>query len=307
MWSDKAVIDRIEIENSKYDLILANEIDSLPLALSLAKGIPVLYDAHEYSPREYEENFLWRFCRKGLCEYLCKKYLSKANAMTTVCEGIADEYRKNFSVNPSIITNAVAYAELKPAMTSSDRIKLIHHGSVVPGRKIENMIDMMKYLDKRFELYLMLVPGSYAEYFKQLEKKAEVFSGRVFFVSPVKMNEVVTAINKYDIGFYILEPSNFNNEHALPNKFFEFIQARLALAIGPSPEMSRLIREYDCGIVAGSFEPHEMAKRLNELTREKIMHYKMQSHLHARELSAEENGKKLSNIVESLIKSGKNS
>jgi hypothetical protein len=31
---------------------------------------------------------------------------------------------------------------------------------------------------------------------------------------------------------------------ALPNKFFEFIQARLAVAIWPSPEMSKITKTF---------------------------------------------------------------
>jgi len=40
------------------------------------------------------------------------------------------------------------------------------------------------------------------------------------------------------------------NLHALSDKLFEFIQACLADAIGPSPEMARIIHEDSCGIVA---------------------------------------------------------
>ena len=37
---------------------------------------------------------------------------------------------------------------------------------------------------------------------------------------------IVRTINQFDLGVYLLPPVNFNSAHALPNKFFEFIQAR---------------------------------------------------------------------------------
>jgi hypothetical protein len=37
--------------------------------------------------------------------------------------------------------------------------------------------------------------------------------------------------------------------------FVEFIQARLAVAVDPSPEMARLVQRYGCGVVAPDFPP----------------------------------------------------
>ena len=69
---------------------------------------------------------------------------------------------------------------------------------------------------------------------------------------------------------FLLEPTNFNYLHALPNKFFEFIQARLAVAIGPSPEMEQLATGHGFGIVAPSFEPQELAARISSLSAQDI-------------------------------------
>ena len=88
---------------------------------------------------------------------------------------------------------------------------------------------------------------------------------------------------------YLLPPTSFNTQHALPNKFFEFIQPRLAIAIGPSPEMAKIVEAHDCGVVARDFEPKSLANCLLKLDYNKINHYKCQSHRIARKLSAEQN------------------
>ena len=80
------------------------------------------------------------------------------------------------------------------------------------------------------------------------------------------MHRIVDTIAQYDIGLFLLSPANFNYYHALPNKLFEFVQARLAVAIGPSPEMARIVNDHDLGIVAPDFEPTTMAAHLNALT-----------------------------------------
>jgi len=88
----------------------------------------------------------------------------------------------------------------------------------------------------------------------------------------------------------------------LPNKFFEFIQARLAVAIGPSPEMARIVREHDLGIVSGDFSPKTFARSLSSLDGEKINYYKLRSHRIARRMSAERNKEILLDLVCQLLR-----
>ena len=90
--------------------------------------------------------------------------------------------------------------------------------------------------------------------------------------------------------------------YALPNKFFEFIQARLAIAIGPSPEMARLVKQYNLGIVSQDFTPKSMAESLNSLTKEQIRQYKENANQTAKILNAEREGEKLLRILEEVLK-----
>ena len=88
----------------------------------------------------------------------------------------------------------------------------------------------------------------------------------------------------------------------LPNKFFEFIQARLAIAIGPSPEMARLTKQYNLGIISKNFTPKSMAESLNSLTKEQILQYKENANQAAKILNAEREGEKLFRILEEIAK-----
>jgi hypothetical protein len=81
--------------NKKFDLVIANDIESLPWAFQFYSSTPVLFDAHEYAPRHFEDRLSWRIFFKGFNTYLCKKYIPKVAAMTTVGKGLAVEYEKN--------------------------------------------------------------------------------------------------------------------------------------------------------------------------------------------------------------------
>ena len=167
-------------------------------------------------------------------------------------------------------------------------------------RGIEIMIETMDYVDNRFSLDLMLVANWNLEYYEELKAMAQN-RNNVRIIPPVAFEEIVPFSSQYDIGFYILQPTSYNCKYALPNKFFEFIQARLALAIGPSPEMAKYLKAYDLGIVAPNFTPQSMAESLNALTKEQILIYKENANKTAKILNATKEGEKLLNIIERVL------
>lgn len=290
--------------HKKFDLIIANDIESLPWSFQFYSSTPVLLDAHEYAPRHFEDRLSWRIFFQGFNTYLCKKYIPKVAAMTTVGKGLAVEYEKNFGVKPTIITNANWYYAIQPSPVT-EKIRMIHHGGSTPSRKLELMIEMMKHLDERFELDLMLiVPPSasnktkgYIDYLKSLASNDK----RIRFLPAIKSSGIVTFINPYDIGVFLLPPVNFNYANTLPNKLFDFIQARLAIAIGPTSEMAEIVNKYDIGVVAEDFTPQALAAKLKSITPERLSQLKRNTLKTAEELTAEKNQRQLQNLLKTLL------
>lgn len=298
-WSsDKTEIIE-KLKDRSFDLIIANDADTVPLAVKLAKPeTKTIFDAHEYAPLEFTESIRWRVMRQPLMKHICREYIPRVTARTTVCRGIAEMYEHEYGEKFEVITNATGYKDLKPLPTKAEKIRLIYHGFVHPSRKSEQQIEMMRLLPGNFELNLMLVGE--ADYIESLKKTAES-QPNVKFLPPVATSEIANFISQFDVGVYSLPPTNFNNRHALPNKFFEFIQARLAVVVAPSPEMARIVREYDLGVVAEDFSPESMADAVKTLTPEKIDYFKAQSAKHAYELSAEKNRERYLRLIESIF------
>ncbi len=290
----------LELRKQNFDLILTNDLQTLPLALKLAKdkNVKVVYDAHEYTPLEGEGIPEWVTKYQDYYTYLCKKYLPQTATMFTVCDGIAQEYHKNFGVKPLVLTNATAFYDSKPQFIA-DKVRIIHHGIAGAARRLDLLIEMMDYLDARFTLDLMLMNNhpAYIEELKQMAKNNK----KITFIEPVETKNIPLFTNQYDIGIFILPFTNFNYHFALPNKFFEFIQARLMIAIGPSPEMQKITEKYDLGVVAADFDVKTLAAKLNSLTNEQIMHHKQQADKYAYELSAENNKKLLQKTIQEVL------
>ena len=92
-----------------FGLIVANDIDTLPVVLTHRERAKILFDAHEYAPRQFEHWFLWRFFIQKYKEHLCRTRIPQVDAMTTVGPAIADEYARVFGVRPSVVLNAPYY------------------------------------------------------------------------------------------------------------------------------------------------------------------------------------------------------
>jgi len=292
-WSKEPIKYTLRcFEDTAFDLIIANDLEALPVALRLAGDGPVLFDAHEFYPGQFTRK---RIFQTLMTKYLCKKYIPKASKMMTVCGGIANEYQRLYSVAPVVVTNAPDYEALEAKAVDPGRRRIVHHGAAVERRGMEKMIQLMDYLDDTYCLDFYLLPV-HPEYYKKLEKLSSN-NKQIRFLDPVRTSEIVITTNKYDIGVYILEPGNFNQEHALPNKFFEFIQARLAVAIGPSREMAKIVRENDLGVVAKDFEPESLAEEIKKLSAEDIMRFKRNSHKVAKELSAQKNKETIARLA----------
>ena len=193
-----------------------------------------------------------------------------------------------------MVTNSPLFENISPHSTGSV-VKIVHHGIGAPIRKIELMAEAVKLLDERFELYLILVNGD-PDYIRRLESDYSDCSN-IHFLPPVPMPDIAKFISQFDIGMFILEPEIFNYEWALPNKFFEFIQGRLAIAVGPSPEMARIVQDYGLGIVSPDFSAESMATSLRSLSPQDIDEYKQNSDQCAELFSAKSNREKMLVIV----------
>lgn len=309
------VAARDAIVAARPDLIHANEAIGLPAALAAANvlgrdfaghvAIPVLFDAHEYSPDRLPHGTLTRFLAQPFYTWLIRTLAPRAGAMTSVADGIAARYREEFGLAPVVIRNCPRYEALPFVPTDPARIRLAHHGVARRARRLADMIAVVAACDERFVLDFMLVesdPGYVDDLRDQADKLAP---GRVTFSTPVAPAAIAATLNaRADIGLFLLPPVDFSYRYALPNKLFEFIMAGLAVAIGPSPEMARVVAAHGCGVIADDFAPATLASRLSALSAAEIDACKRRSLEAARSLNAEAEMGRLMALYATLLAAG---
>ena len=289
-----------QLMGNHYDLIISHDLVLLPFIFMIKNETTrVLFDAREYYPRNFDDNLYWKLTKKTVNHYLCSTYLHRCDKMITVSQGLADEYQREYGVKAEVVMSLPYPQNIFPSQPEPGVIRMIHHGNASPSRKTEMMIEMMDFVDDRFTLDLMMMVIN-RTYWNKIVKMVEQ-RPNVRIVPPVSMQEIVPTISHYDIGLFLVPPTNFNLKHTLPNKLFEFIQARLAVAIGPSIDMKKIVDQYKCGIVSSEFNPQSLAAELNKLTMERIAELKGNSNRAASELNAEVSGKRVQKIVSELI------
>ena len=201
-------------------------------------------------PEEFSHDLIWRTFVAPLMRHNCAVYLKRSAAVTTVCEPLAERYRASYGVPTQVVRNASEWVDLHPSPVADDHIRLVHSGGAQAGRRIDLLIRSALDLGERFSLDLYLVAaGDGGKYLTHLRELAGD-DPRIRFHEPVTPAELPTTLNAYDVGVYCLPPVSVNTRYALPNKFFDFVQARLAVAVGPSEGMAPLTREFGLGPVS---------------------------------------------------------
>lgn len=289
------------VKGHNFDLIVANEARALPLAHHIAGGTPIWGDLHEWAPEERVQVLSWRLLVAPLMTSVCKRYLPQTDAISVVNDSIAELYERHFSCATETVRNARPFVDLAPQPLADGPIRLVHSGAAVPGRNLEGMIEAVSLLGADYTLDFYLIEArDNGRYLRQIQNLA-AGNGQIHFHPSVPPNELPETLNGYDLGIYSLPPKTRNQALMLPNKFFDFVQARLGIVFSPSPETSRLIQEHHVGVVTEDFSPASLAATIESLSRDQIWAYKQNTHRAAQALSSESDSEVVRGIVRRLL------
>lgn len=270
------------LKGRKFDAVIANDIEPVGMVIDLFGADKVHADLHEYYPGLQDEDPAWVKLRQPYYRWMLANNASKAASVTTVSEGIAQRYVKEFGFGAGVVANALPFQDLQPSAVHHP-IPLVHLGAALPNRHIETMMRAAAATKTplTFDLYLT---GIGTPYYQSLRTLAEQLGDRVHLKEPLGRAELIPTLNTYDVGIHSLPATATNNRLALPNKFFDFVQACLAVVVGPTPEMARLVEKFNLGIVAGGFDEEDLVSALDQLDPDAIARWKHNSRDAAEEL-----------------------
>ncbi len=286
-----------KIRTFNFDLIICHDLELLPYVFQANKDATVLFDAREYYPRHFENSLLWRFVQSPFQEHLCRKYLKYINRGITVSAGLKRGYLDNFGINMEVFYSLPPAFDLQPSAINNE-LRLIHHGGSNPERKIEQLIYAMDFVRKGIFLDIMLTgTGRYYNFLQKLCSTRK----NVKLIPPVEYKQIIPVLNRYDMGIIFYPASSFNLKHCMPNKLFEFVQARLGILTAPLFDIKNFVESNNLGNVCKSFSPESLATSINNLSYENVKAYKIQANNIAVFYNQKESRAKVKELVRSIL------
>jgi glycosyltransferase involved in cell wall biosynthesis len=286
------------------DIYIANDWPVLPIALELAAahGAILGYDTHEYALEEYGHSRRWRLLTRPLVRAIEEHGLRHAVVRSTVSRGIAEDMARAYGLDaPLAVIRNVPDRQTVVVPAPGETITILYHGILAPERGLEEAVAAMALVPPEFRLVLR-GPGQ-TGFIDRLERSAQAagVADRVTIAPAVPMTELVQAAAAADIGLFAPPSRSKQNRYALPNKFFEYIQAGLALCIGDLPDMAPLLREKELGLGVTECTPAAIAATLNAFDRPAIERFKANSRKAAEELNWQVEQRKLIALYESAL------
>jgi hypothetical protein len=274
----------------RADIWLANDWTALPLARLLAaeQSVPYIYDTHELAVDEYAHVWRWRMLQRPVVAAIERAGISGAAVTSCVSQGISDRLHKLYKLRakPMLVRNMPQY-EAHGLRPCGEPIEVLYHGIVNVGRGLEACIDSVALWRSEFRLTIR-GPGP-SDYLASLLQRVQErkLEARVTIAPPVPMTELVAQAARFDIGLFALPGYSAQNVHVLPNKFFEYVMAGLALCVSDLPEMTGLVRKHDLGQTILAATPRAIAVSINAFHRSNIETYKANALAAARLLNWE--------------------
>ncbi|MCK5077342.1 MAG: glycosyltransferase, partial [Calditrichia bacterium] len=223
------------LKKLSFDLLHIHELWPLPGSVLAVKGknIPTIYDAHEFFMgieifnQKKKEKWIW---------YLAEKmFTPAADALITVSEPHRRIYNltyKHFLKKDTMVIHNVPEKVSAESLKIEKDMKLperyiVFQGLFRPKRGIIPMLKSMKYIDDGTVL-LLCGYGELEEEMKKIIKK-ENLENRIQFHGKFNPDEILPITANALAGIVLFEPTSINYRYAMPNKFFEYIQAETPL------------------------------------------------------------------------------
>jgi glycosyltransferase involved in cell wall biosynthesis len=288
----------------KASLILSNDLDTL-LGARLAaviRRIPQVHDCHEYYRGVPELNGRTGTIRAWKC--IEDHIFPKLRCILAVNRSVADLYSNEYKKEITVIRNVPV---TKPERIPKDRTSLgippdakiiLYQGAVNIDRGIEEAIEAMKLVNSKA---ILLILGT-GDIFGKLQElvKSEGLSEKVILAGAIPLEELHSYTCLADIGLSIEKNVSINYYLSLPNKFLDYIQARVPVLVSPFPEMKTIVEKYDIGEMIERHDADYLAGKIDAMLNdpEKISVYKKNLDAAARDLCWENEEAALMRILE---------
>lgn len=223
-----------------FDVVHAHDFTALPLGARLAaqRGVPLVYDAHEFwpgrdvhgRPTPYQR---WRETR------IERRLGGTAAEVVTVGPELAQLLEKSYGwTNVTVVRNTFSMAPGDDRKPPEQPVAAVYAGRIGPGRDLETVLAAAGELKP---LQTVLVGPADGGYLATLDTAgADV-------LDTLPLDDAVTLLATSGIALVTLSGKWLNNRIGMPNKLFMAVRAGVPVVASDLPALRRIVTEHGIG------------------------------------------------------------
>jgi glycosyltransferase involved in cell wall biosynthesis len=259
------------------------------------KRIKRVYDAHEYFSQLDEvvsRPNIYRFWHR-----IERRMIPKFKNGYTVCESLADEFKKNYGANYKVIRNIpVLNNSIEPIAPAH---VILYQGAVNKGRGLDKLVLAMKDIDAPL---WVCGSGNFMDEMKAVVEKNKLSSKIIFFgmLAPAELRKRTAQSH---IAINPFERTGLNQYLSLSNKFFDYIHAGVPQVTMNYPEYKRINDQYKVAELIDDLEPSTISKAINKLIGNKDLYFQLKQNceLARKELNWQKEKEKLVDFYKGIF------
>jgi glycogen synthase len=244
----------------------ASDLYTLPAMAAAARqhGARLAYDSRELYP--HVDATAGRPWARLAWSALERRFISRCDEVFTVNGSIADRLAATYDIErPTVVHNVPPRqpggggGDLRARLAIPEgQAIVLYQGLLRAGRGLEVIVRAME--DVPGAALVLIGDGPQRDGIARLASAS--LGGRAHLLPFTPPDELAALTRSADVGLCILEPVSESVRLALPNKLFEYLAADVPVVASDMPEVARVVREFDVGLIVSSRDPARLAEAI---------------------------------------------
>jgi glycosyltransferase involved in cell wall biosynthesis len=237
------------------------------IAPAIGRHVPIVFDSHELFLEAGTARKLPAPVRAFLRMHE-RRLVARSAAVVTVNESLAAVITHRYNPVRTVVVHNCP-DRWTPEAGGPDLVRMaadipedapvvLYHGSVGPGRGIEQLLDALLESGLERAHLVVMGPGVMAGSYRALASDPR-WAGRVHVLEAVPPGELLRWVASADIGGVVIQRTTLNHTLATPNKLFECLAAGVPVIVSDFPTMRRIVMDHPGGPLGTACDPADPA------------------------------------------------